>query len=478
MITKRSSAAKLGLSVLFALCACLASIRAQQAPAAGLTAVADTYVYSLSALVDGGVSAAARPFLTKFPELLLADLSVTPPRREGADYKSDKSEIKKLSDNFKLGATLLSRLDDMAGVSLDPSGSFFDRLDKAEKARIALDKARSDFEAPAQKPVETAKTPADRIVKAWGSGLELLDLKGETPLRVGRKQGIEHVIVGEASPVGPYLEVKLQGFDSDIGRKVFEWTGYASPGDPAPLAEDFAGRLLAWLAGSPFGRIRIETNPASASLLIDGNPVETRPGIALGFEEAAVAIDAWAPGRSSVHKDLEIKPGEDQALAIVLPEARYGSASIVSEPPDAKISVEGAELAPGASLPLTGLRSIAVASAPGFEKGTVVVPASGLADLTLKLRPSDGIGPSGRAENAKNNFYRALGLVVIALPVSSLSLGLQSIYGQADLSSGGGLFTTRVNLSTVAFGVSAAALAAAVGNAVFRLVLFVQSAGK
>lgn len=477
MITQGSSAAKLGLSVLLVLCACHASLNAQQTPAAG-PAATDTYIYALSALVDAGVPAAARPFLTKFPELLLADLSVQPPRREGIEYKNDKSGILKLADNYKLGAALLSRLDDAAGVSLDPSGSFFDRLDKAEKARIALEKARSAFEAPEQKKVVGAKPPVDRVVKAWGDGLQLLELKGETPLRAGRKQGIELVIVGEAAPVGTYVEVKLQGYDTDIGRKVFEWTGYASPGDPAPLAEDFAGRLLAWLAGSPFGRIRIETDPASASLLIDGNPVEARPGIALGFDEAAVAVDAWAPGRSSVHKDLEIKPGEDQEFSIVLPEAKYGSASIVTEPPDANISVEGAELAPGATLPLTGLRSIAVASAPGYEKGTVVVPASGLADLTLKLRPSDGIGPSGRAENAKNDFYGALGLVVIAIPISSLSLGLQSIYGQAELSSGGGLFTTRVNLSAVAFGVSATALAAAVGNAVFRLVLFVQSAGK
>ncbi|MEI6876230.1 MAG: hypothetical protein WCL50_13995, partial [Spirochaetota bacterium] len=409
------------------------------------------------------------------------ELSNLPPRLEGVSYLSERRRKELLAARFAAGSNLKARLDDVAGTVLDPSSSFFDRLDKSEKAMQGLEKAKTDLKTvlDSESEVETTLVAQEALkVKAWGTGKDLLDLKGESPLRVARKQTIDLVVTGTASPVGDYVEVEMHGYDSNIGREIFMLLGYADASDPAPLAAEFAEKLLTILAASPYGEISIQASPPTAQVLLDGKSIESRPATSFVFTEASVAVDVWAPGFGSHHEDVSLLPGRSSSLSITLPRADYGSASLQTNPLGATVLVNGRPVEDKLLIPLSGLRNIAVASAPGYENGTKALPASGTGSFALVLRKSDGIGPGGRSERAKNDFYWALGFVVIAMPLSSLTMGVSSIYGDAfylSTVSGASHFATESVVANVAFWTSAALAAASIGNAIWRLVTFIST---
>lgn len=432
-----------------------------------------SYSFGLAALSGEDLPSEDRAFLTRFPSLVLAALVELPPRLESFGYRGEVADRKRLNDRLSLGTALQKSLEDSSAIPLDTALSWYNRGDRIDKAHKALDKARADLAASLDAPVAEVPEKTDPLeIKAAAKDFGLLDLKGDDPLRAGRKQGVDLVVVGRASLVGAYLEVSLDGFDTKLGRQVLEWKGYADPQDPSPLAADFASVLLDTLVQSAFGSLMVKVDPPFATIQIDRAEAGSSPLGIYRFEASTLALDIWAPGYRPFHENLSLIPGSKADRKIELAPATYGRADIKTDPAASSLFLDGRELPSGASIPLSGARDIIVVDAPGHESANLILPAEGRADLSLRLRPKDGTTPAGRAEKAKDDFYSALGFVAIGLPLSELALGLRNQYVIAQAASGSG-FATETTVSTAVFWGAALATAGLGANAIWKLIVFI-----
>lgn len=464
-------------------CACLAGQTAPAATAAssGSTSAAQPkpYVFAITALSDGGVPAGDLPFLTKLPRLIVDQLQVLSPRYEDKNYRAEMAGRKLLAARFDKGNDLYKKLGDAGSLQLDPTLSSWDRPTRIKAASDAVAKANDALvsvdDASSQASSDAGLPPAllpPRSVQAWdGKGL-LFDLGKDNAIRAGRKQSVDLVITGSAYSLGSYVEVRLEGWDSAIGKKVFAWDEFASADDPEPLAKVFAGRIADWLSSTLMARFDLAVNPASSRLLVDGKPVDSSNLILFSPGNRAVSISAWAPGFKEDDRDILLVTGEDRGLTLDLHPQSYGTALLRLDPPSATILVGGLEADPAKPVNLGGLRDILIASAPNYETRMQVLPAQGTSTIDVRLRPSDGLGPGKRTDKAKDDFYLALGLAAIGFPLVSLAQGYQTIYAEADLrqNSIDQNFTTEEGIATAAYWTAVAGTAAAVTWTVTKLV--------
>jgi len=412
------------------------------------------YVFALTVLDDGGLAPADRPFLSKLPTLVLDDLDALPPRYEDEAYRSAVEKRATVAALFDKGDDLYKKLDAAATARLDPSLSGYDRfarISSADGAVAKADDALSDLVADSGSPSATTQPwSLPRDISAWnGKGL-LFDPGTDTPFRAGRKQSVDLVVTGTASPVGSYVRVSLEGYDVDLGKKVFSWTGFASPDDPEPLATEFAGKLSAWLAAEPMARFDLSVKPASARVIVDGKPIDSSEVVLFSPEERAVTIAAWAPGSKEEDRDILLVPGQDKGLVLDLAPQSYGKARISLEPSGADLLLGGVEADPSHPFDLEGIQDIAIASAPKYETKMAVLPASGDSAISIALRPSDGLGPGKRTDKAKDHFYVALGLVAIGVPLASIAQGYQNMYYDANYLQGF-VFDTEYSVAETAY---------------------------
>jgi hypothetical protein len=128
------------------------------------------------------------------------------------------------------------------------------------------------------------------------------------------------------------------------------------------------------------------------------------------------------------------------------------------------------------TIDLDGTRSFLTATAPDYESKTIVLPASGTADVSIKLLPWDGLGPKGRIEAAKDRFYFAFGFLATSIPVIALSAGVYSQYSDAYMLSGdSNLYSASTISADVLTGCIIFACVAA-AYTIFRLVQYLGAA--
>lgn len=488
---RRSSRAGRGGSSLLALLVLLPRLGCAQAAAAGAqsgTPATDSgpapYLFALSPLSDGGLAEADRTFLTKLPALIIAELGGLPPRYEDEAYRREVERRAELSARFDKGGELYGKLGEAALARLDPRIAGYSRSSRVESADGAVTAASQALDellsgAAEETPAPSLPGPApERQVKLWDGKGRLFDAGQDSPLRAARKQGLDLLVTGSARPLASYLEVRLEGWDSKLGRRVFSWTGYAAPEDPGPLAKDFAGRLETWLAGGTLARVDLSVRPASARLLVDGKALDSAELRLFSPTTRAVGIAAWAPGYREEDRTLLLVPGESRGLVLDLSPQSYGEASLALSPPEARLQVGGREAKGGEPLELGGARDIFIASSPGYESAMAVLPPSGKPSLSLSLRPSDGLGPGKRAELAKDQFYLGLGLLAIGVPLASLAQGYQGMYLEANyrqqLAGASPSFTDQENWATAGYW---AAVAGTAGAAVYTITKLIALLG-
>jgi hypothetical protein len=92
------------------------------------------------------------------------------------------------------------------------------------------------------------------------------------------------------------------------------------------------------------------------------------------------------------------------------------------------------------------------------------------------LRPSDGLGPGGRIEAAKDDFYWAFGWFAASIPITTLTLGIYNGYDEAYQRSGSqSLAYSRWNASR-ALAAACALTATTAVVMVIRLVKYLKTA--
>ena len=415
------------------------------------------------------------------PELILADFGELPPH-----YISDKEAAAVAAftaekGNFAAGSELAARLDDRALRFLDPGLWGDQRLAEIDSADKALDSARTKLDAalhPA--PEEPASPRTESLPSALWEGHgrgELIDPASGIPPVIAQSKNLDLLVSGTIHERSGYAEVSLVGYDASLGKNVFAWTGYCSPDDPAPLAASFAHKIEEWAAGRAFARLDVRPHPDSAIVSVDGVSLSAGTRTVYRFSPGPVRLRLDAPGYLPVESLLNLNMGERKSIDVRLDPAKTGTVTIRSSPPDAQISLDSL---PKGRSPVTadldGSRIVATATAPGYEPGTAVLPRSGTADISINLLPSDGLGPGGRVDKAKDNFYRSLGWLVLSIPVTALTAGIENGYVEGANRSGDLQLFNDAQSSQLALGVSAGTTAVLAINAIIHLIIYLGSA--
>lgn len=413
-------------------CACLFS----QTPSQGASATTST-TWTIGIARFALESESDRPSLLQetFPRLIASALDSLPAR--AIPEASARESVGRLAAQaiFGAGADLAAKLDARADSFLQPS------LDSAARA-AAEDAAAAQVETAEQKlsSLEAGtglpQPPSGELrAKLWDGFAKggLLDPPSGTLAQAAKAAGADLLVTGEIAPddIG-YALVTVRGYDAGLDREVFLWKCHCAVDDPGPEAADIAKKLEDWTAGRDFARVELAISPAEAELWVDGERLEGTVPVFYAYSPTTLRFDLAEAGYATKHVDLDVAPGDRKTLEIKLDPVTAGQATISSDPPGAKLSLDSVPIGTApAEVELDGSRRILTASATGFEGQSLVLPPSGDQDVAVKLLPSDGLGPSGRIGKAKDDFYRSLGWFALTIPVTSLLAGIYSDYNDA-----------------------------------------------
>ncbi len=451
-------------------------------------ALKGTYVVALAELVAAtDLPASARPFLSALPRLVAEMLSQLPERRDDEAYVHEATERARLRARYAAGISLAQKLDELALRSLAPSIEESRRVAAIATARRGAEESRRALAAleGASAPPESgagngsALPQPTRPAALWTGNRDggLFAPSPADPSALLREKGVSLFVRGRVEPLGAYALVELEGFDVALGRPLFTMREYADPADPEPLARTIAARIEEAVAGGSVGRLEIELKPPSARLFVDGRELDPSERVIYRTTPARIDVTATAPGWVGKRLTLGLAPGERTHLALDLEPISEGFALVETEPPDARLYLDGLPLgrAP-AKVALDGRRAVLEASAMGYEpERTILSPTSG-EGLRLVLRPDEGESAELRVDRAQRRFYDALGWLVLSLPASSLLYGASANHRIAYVQSASLDAYNAYITTTSAFAAAAAVSAALAVNAIIRLAGYITAA--
>jgi hypothetical protein len=417
---------------------------------------------------------------TVLPLLIAADLGSLPPRYSSESERAAAAARTAERNRFAAGKELFARLDDRALRFLDPASSPPQRVADLLISNQNVVKAREKLASELGSPLllSSAKDETTLPSALWDGNAkgQLIDPASGIPSSIARSQKISLLIFGTLRDLSGYVEVRLEGYDASLGTDVFAWKGFCAPEDPSPLARSFARKIVEFVAGRAFARLVVKPSPDSARISIDGSNLSLGERTIYRYASGPVNLRVEAPGYIPVVSSLNLNLGEWKQVDVRLDPKRTGTAVIRTTPPTAQISLDSLPKGSGpVDVDLNGTRIIASASAPGYEPSTITLPRSGSADVHIDLRPSDGLGPGGRVEKAKDSFYGSLGWFVLSVPVTALTAGLANGYAEAAIRSGDPQLLGSAQNSQIAVGAAIGASAVLAINAIVHLVLYLDS---
>jgi len=420
------------------------------------------------------------PLAEAIPRMIAARLAVMPPRVQPEEDSAAAEAIRVERSRFAAGEELAARLDDRAARFLDPTLNETMRPIELKTAQKKIDDAAlrlAGFGSPERSGAGSTSTL--RATALWDGHArgELLEAAGLSPGSAAKAKNIDLYVYGSVETVSEYVLVRLNGYDVSLERTIFAWKGFCSPEDPAPLADDFALQLETWVAGRDFARLDVEVDPRSAIVLVDGKRLEGGTQGLYRFEPATLLIETASPGYAPSVVETQLALGERKTVAIKLEPALRGNASLTTDAPGASILVDSMFAGtPPLSIPLTGKREIVTVYAPGRERATAILPASGEASIDLKLSPDDGLGPVGRVAVAKDEFYRKFGWFLSSIPIATLAFGANSLYREAASRYGGQDLAPAATISALVAGAAATASAALAVNSIVGMLRYLGAA--
>ena len=443
-----------------------------------------TWVIGLCRLSLADKAAPRSILLDTIPRLIVADLESLPSRRPPEADVLEMTAAKILRARFAAGSDLAAKLDARAAsffAYTDDDVAWRNGIETSNTAAVSASKTLDALlHEKADKKSPTDDTPpVDLVVRLWADHAagKLIDAPTGSLAQAAKTAGVDLLVSGSLSVDSGYAALSLRGFDAGLGREVFAWKGFCAVDDPEPLAAEMAEKLEAWSAGRPFARVELKTQPASTEIRVGGALLPGAKHIVYAYEDGPLTISATASGFSSLSMSIDLKLGDRKTQLLKLEKLESGSAILNAEPPNASLSLDSAPLGKAPlTIDLDGTRSFLTATAPDYESKTVVLPASGTAELSIKLLPSDGLGPKGRIEAAKDRFYSAFGFFATSIPVIALCAGVYSQYNDAyALSGNSNLYSAGMTSADVLTGCIIFSCVTA-AYTIFRLVQYLGTA--
>jgi hypothetical protein len=300
-------------------------------------------------------------------------------------------------------------------------------LRAAEKAYAGL------LESKATTETDEADQVIELPVALWdghSKGL-LIAPPNEAPVAaLARGYGLDALVYGSIIEVSDYILVKIVFHERASGEeRSFE--DACSYDTVESMVDRIAAGLSQAILGRDSGSLRITATPANSAIYVEGKLRGVGKVELAGLSPGMLSIRAEAPGYRGAMSIATIEVGAKASLELTLERGPSRTILVESEPPGALVFLDGAMLG---QTPLEtevlDIPHIARISLKGYHDRIFSINPDidpdlheGKSRITIKLAP-DGLMADTAVLSRKDEFYRALGWVLVGMGVTSLTWGL------------------------------------------------------
>lgn len=309
-----------------------------------------------------------------------------------------------------------------------------EKLDKNQLLRNQAIKRKNQKELESQMTAQSTllaqlqnfQLPSDNSTVSIRIGDSLIAAVKNDPEIVCSNQSIDNVIFGTVKVIENMYIVSFNIYSSIAKKILYSKTLVADKDSLDKLILEQAIYIAEQLFNRKFCVINIESNPANASISINGIEITEKPFITA--EPGKYTVAARTPGYATFTETITVEPGERYDLVCLLVPHEKKDTTITSTPENATVFINSL---PVGTTPLTialdPLRDMITVDKSDYLQ--VMHPANTDSVINFELSLSNGLTFNELFEQAKGRFYKSLGWFVVSLPVTALSYGsFMSIY--------------------------------------------------
>jgi len=297
------------------------------------------------------------------------------------------------------------------------------------------------------------------------------------PAYVCVREKLDYLIRWEIAEIDSFFRIRMESWNAALCRSDFSYTTYCPRDDVSAVADELAYAITLASLAQPSAYIVLSVEPLDARVFVDERQLASGSKRLRVYEEREYKISAEATGYRKA--EITVKPvfGKSSEIALKLEPVRETEALVMSNPEGASLYLDGIWIGTTpASIPLVGMPRVALLQYPGYEDLFEVVNPDKNAELSFTLEKLNE-GASSFFTKRKENFYHALGLLVVSLPVSIVTYGLYNQNAMLYLEDpGNAVFSRRNDITFGCFVATAGISGALFVNATIQLIRYVRSA--
>ncbi len=386
----------------------------------------------------------------------------------------------------------------IAKLQNDRDTLFFQSMEQAQKS-VAIARKESEIRTEFKKLKDDANTTAAapdedffllELHKDHADGNLLPPVK--SPLAASTLSMVDYLIYGKCWERNGYLGFTISVYNALSQKEIFTSTQYASLDDIDSSLDELVRPVAESILETQYSLVELSILPNDARVVVDGK--ETGSKTMLFFLNQKHTIEVSAPGFAPVKRDFTVTTGENATIEIALALGKTENIIIDSQPQGSRVYMNSEKIG---ITPVTIERSsqdtIVRIENEGFNTEQIVIgPSSAIPQGLIKMELNNGKSHEVNFNDAKDNFYRSLGFFIGVLPVSVFSYGTFKMYGQigtkiasdyesgiistADFNAASVEINPQYYASQTVFWAALGANILLAANAIFRLVLFIDSA--
>jgi len=237
-----------------------------------------------------------------------------------------------------------------------------------------------------------------------------------SPLDIAAKNELDILIWGRLEQIQDFLYLEIHLLHAQLEEQVFSYSDAATPAELYERVDELVAQMASILWGRDWSSLRVESDPAGASVWIDGSfrgraPLEI-PYLLPGKRELRVQ----ATGYEDVLRTIELSPYERELQQLSLSAVPEDLLTVNSEPDGAAV-YDGSEwlgITPlSVQKPQTSRRYLL--RREGYLDLPVYTGQDPETSIIAELLPAD-LDPAAMQDRRRKELYRAFGAFALSIP--------------------------------------------------------------
>lgn len=403
---------------------------------------------------------------------------------ENEKQEWENSDIfkKKYSLGSSLGQKVRQR--DLNFLSIQEE---YNRIETLRKADIQINTEKTK----AEQKSELGKLSKNKIdLVFWTDHKKGLIIPNDTSSikELSKKYNLAMVISGKLTNYASSCLISVQVYNAISDKVLLEYETLSSLDDFTSAVDELASACAPLLMGEEPVSVTIKTNTEDISVFVDNKLLMTGPGVLPFLTEGEHTLLFTKRGFISQTKKINLKLKDDTEILVELQQETTRTVRISSLPIGANVYADSVFLGlTPLDITIAQYSKNIVVSYEGYRAQSFILQKNYVNDIQISLEKKEETEVLS-FDIAKDNFYNSLGLFMLTLPLTSFSYGmfdtvyknelnynanasLKNATNEAALLNAHETWRSAVIGSSILSGLGAI-------NAIFNLVLYIQSTGR